>query len=443
MAAESPFIPFFELLQDDLDDGDNHRQEHQQRRESINRRRDFASLVPFWFDEFEDFYHSDSEQTTDARLLFPHFSVLHDDAFSEVSDLVDNLAVDGVFDADSVGEGGVFHRENQVNFVRNLFQDRVEQQRVGSELVIEGMNGSDFGVVDDSNYLDLDLDLGLGLGFGLEFGDVGNSDFMVGEVEDDFIFGNLRMDGGESVRAFDIRLGSEGDGIEEDDGSDLCSEEDEFDLDNENTIDDASENLCWDSLQLEDQRESDEELEWEEVGDGGMGELERDVLAMRLDEDGDDVVESVLQLRSEEVMAERVVTGWEVLLNAENMGGVNVGQEGYFYADEYETVFGQFAENESGVMGKPPAAKSVVENLAVVVVTQVDVDNNNSLCAVCKDEMCVGEKAKTLPCSHKYHGDCIIPWLGIRNTCPVCRFELPTDDPSYESRRAQRSGGGQ
>ncbi|KAJ1394740.1 Zinc finger, RING-type [Sesbania bispinosa] len=79
------------------------------------------------------------------------------------------------------------------------------------------------------------------------------------------------------------------------------------------------------------------------------------------------------------------------------------------------------------------------ENLPSVVVTQQDVDNNNALCAVCKDEFGVGEEVKQLPCSHRYHGDCIVPWLGIRNTCPVCRYEFPTDDAEYELRRVQRS----
>lgn len=102
--------------------------------------------------------------------------------------------------------------------------------------------------------------------------------------------------------------------------------------------------------------------------------------------------------------------------------------------------FGQFAENENALIGQPPASKVVVENLQSVVLVQEDVDNNNALCAVCKDEINVGEMAKKLPCTHFYHGDCIVPWLGIRNTCPVCRYELPTDDPAYERRRTQRAG---
>uniref|UniRef100_A0A7N0R861 RING-type E3 ubiquitin transferase n=1 Tax=Kalanchoe fedtschenkoi TaxID=63787 RepID=A0A7N0R861_KALFE len=450
MAGETPFIiNFFDQQRDDVgvEDDDHDRHQQQRRREATDRRRDFASLVPFWFDEFEDFYHSDSEQSADHPSLRPHFTVDYGEIdggdFLEPAD----LAVDRVADVESVGEGGdVFGRENQVNFVRNLFQDRVDQQQWRREMVCEVFSGSDFGVVDDSNYLNLDLGLGLGLDLGMDFGEVENSDFMVGEAEDDFFYGNRRTEGGDSVRVFASSLGSGGGGAEEADESDLGSEEEEYELDYGHTIDDVSVNLCWDSLQLEDHREADEELEWEEVVDGAIEELERDVLTMALDgeDDDDDVAESVLQLMDDEVVPERVVIGWEVLLNAENMGGVTVelgnedpyfGPEGYFYADEYETLFGQFAE--TGVMANPPAAKSVVENLAVVVVTQVDVDGSNALCAVCKDEMSVGEKAKKLPCSHRYHGDCILPWLGIRNTCPVCRHELPTDDAAYERRRTQ------
>ena len=34
-----------------------------------------------------------------------------------------------------------------------------------------------------------------------------------------------------------------------------------------------------------------------------------------------------------------------------------------------------------------------------------------------------------LPCGHCFHGGCIRPWLLEHNTCPVCRHELPGEEP--------------
>ena len=64
------------------------------------------------------------------------------------------------------------------------------------------------------------------------------------------------------------------------------------------------------------------------------------------------------------------------------------------------------------------------------------------VCAVCKEAVQAGEVVAALPCGHAYHSGCIRPWLEQRNSCPVCRFELPTDDAEYEERRWERGGGG-
>ncbi|PWA52910.1 Zinc finger, RING/FYVE/PHD-type [Artemisia annua] len=122
---------------------------------------------------------------------------------------------------------------------------------------------------------------------------------------------------------------------------------------------------------------------------------------------------------------------WEVFLDVHNLQGADQFEEEYNDADN-EMLFGQFVDNGDLGLVKPPAAKRVVENLVNVVMTSEDV------CAVCKDEIGVGEMAKRLPCRHHYHKECIVPWLSIRNTCPVCRYELLTDDSDYERRKAER-----
>ncbi|KAL6526294.1 hypothetical protein OROMI_029934 [Orobanche minor] len=201
-----------------------------------------------------------------------------------------------------------------------------------------------------------------------------------------------------------------------------------------------------------------EEFEWEEVSERIQFD-ERDNLNLVINGIEEVSVSSAVSL--DELAEEQRNLEWEVLLAVNNSestfefeyADVNniirnevsrVNHEDYVLTMEYDALFGQLAENENALKGSPPAAKSVVENLPSVVLTKEEIGENNSnncvACAVCKDEFAVGENATKLPCRHFYHGGCIIPWLEIRNTCPVCRYELPTDDADYENKRSERVG---
>lgn len=82
-----------------------------------------------------------------------------------------------------------------------------------------------------------------------------------------------------------------------------------------------------------------------------------------------------------------------------------------------------------GVGGRneqPPASKAAIEAMPRVEIEGVHVETE-SYCAVCKEAFEVGVEAREMPCKHIYHSDCILPWLSIRNSCPVCRHELPGD----------------
>ncbi|KAK4795519.1 hypothetical protein SAY86_027845 [Trapa natans] len=107
------------------------------------------------------------------------------------------------------------------------------------------------------------------------------------------------------------------------------------------------------------------------------------------------------------------------------------------YVDDagYQALLQNLAETDSERRGAPPASKAAVSELPKAeVISEEDMVD----CSICKDVIKVGEAATELPCGHGYHGHCIVPWLGSRNSCPVCRFELPTDDPEYEEEKRKR-----
>lgn len=73
--------------------------------------------------------------------------------------------------------------------------------------------------------------------------------------------------------------------------------------------------------------------------------------------------------------------------------------------------------------GPPPASPSAIEALPMVKVTETHLASDPN-CPICKDEFEVDVQVRELPCKHFYHSDCILPWLQMHNTCPVCRHEL-------------------
>uniref|UniRef100_A0A8C1BJX1 E3 ubiquitin-protein ligase RNF181 n=1 Tax=Cyprinus carpio carpio TaxID=630221 RepID=A0A8C1BJX1_CYPCA len=91
----------------------------------------------------------------------------------------------------------------------------------------------------------------------------------------------------------------------------------------------------------------------------------------------------------------------------------------------------------------PPAAKAVVQSLPIVIISSEQADKALK-CPVCLLEFEEQETVREMPCKHLFHTGCILPWLSKTNSCPLCRLELPTDNPDYEEfkkdkeRRRQR-----
>ncbi|KAI9333827.1 hypothetical protein BDR26DRAFT_594798 [Obelidium mucronatum] len=91
-------------------------------------------------------------------------------------------------------------------------------------------------------------------------------------------------------------------------------------------------------------------------------------------------------------------------------------------------------EAQFGTKGQPPASKFFTRNLP-------SVKGPSTPCAICVEPFNPTDQedpAKTLPCKHIFHKKCLIPWLKLHNTCPFCRWEVPTDDAVYERGRKER-----
>ncbi|XP_010480093.1 PREDICTED: E3 ubiquitin-protein ligase RING1-like [Camelina sativa] len=99
----------------------------------------------------------------------------------------------------------------------------------------------------------------------------------------------------------------------------------------------------------------------------------------------------------------------------------------YFIGPGFEMLLQRLAENDPNRYGTPPAKKEAVEALSTVKIEET------LQCSVCLDDFEIGTEAKLMPCKHKFHVDCLLPWLELHSSCPVCRFQLPADEPKTDS----------
>lgn len=111
----------------------------------------------------------------------------------------------------------------------------------------------------------------------------------------------------------------------------------------------------------------------------------------------------------------------------------------------FDHLLDQLAQLEVTGIGRlhqPPASKAAIESMPIVKIVATHV-SAESHCAVCKEPFELDSDAREMPCKHIYHSDCILPWLSIRNSCPVCRHELPTEHRGSSSgRNSPESDGG-
>jgi len=119
--------------------------------------------------------------------------------------------------------------------------------------------------------------------------------------------------------------------------------------------------------------------------------------------------------------------------------GVALGD--YFLGTGLDALVQQLTEGDPGRQGTPPAKKEAVEAMPTVEIAGGNGDDAAS-CPVCLEDYAPGERAREMPCRHRFHANCIVPWLEMHSSCPVCRFQLPADDDNKSSCGSGPDGGG-
>ncbi|CAN6320149.1 unnamed protein product [Urochloa humidicola] len=120
-------------------------------------------------------------------------------------------------------------------------------------------------------------------------------------------------------------------------------------------------------------------------------------------------------------------------------GGLTLGD--LFLGPGLDLLLEYLAETDPSRQGTPPARKEAVAALPTVRVREA------FTCPVCLDEVAAGGEAREMPCKHRFHDPCIVPWLEMHSSCPVCRHPLPAEEapaePAGGGRRAagEASGG--
>jgi hypothetical protein len=84
-----------------------------------------------------------------------------------------------------------------------------------------------------------------------------------------------------------------------------------------------------------------------------------------------------------------------------------------------------------------------VKNASLAAVDALDrgvcikVDSDADPCVICQEIFQLEEKFIDMPCKHRFHEVCLLPWLKENNSCPSCRYEIDTNNSQYNQRLVQ------
>lgn len=137
--------------------------------------------------------------------------------------------------------------------------------------------------------------------------------------------------------------------------------------------------------------------------------------------------EKLEKARKEREREQRNLDAIENMLSMEAMSGQTLPR--CCWEEEVEEPFLERAlmasREQAERLFKPVvrATDSSIKKLEDVIVG----DRERGPCPVCLENFIVGSHVTRMPCSHMFHGTCILSWLNKSHVCPLCRFQLPSE----------------
>ncbi|KAF9697421.1 hypothetical protein EKO04_004952 [Ascochyta lentis] len=82
--------------------------------------------------------------------------------------------------------------------------------------------------------------------------------------------------------------------------------------------------------------------------------------------------------------------------------------------------------SEPPMTEQPDGIAAAITPAAVMGASTNQTSNDDTLgCTICTEDFEKGQDIRVLPCDHKFHPDCVDPWLlNVSGTCPLCRVDL-------------------
>ncbi|OMJ28200.1 E3 ubiquitin-protein ligase [Smittium culicis] len=78
-----------------------------------------------------------------------------------------------------------------------------------------------------------------------------------------------------------------------------------------------------------------------------------------------------------------------------------------------------------------PTSEEYIAKLERIKISSDNLDPKKE-CGICMDEYVESDTAIVLECHHEFHEDCILKWLRVNGTCPICRI-LIGDKPESDN----------